>query len=234
MSNQATDSLDQLWGKGSLRTFISHKATHLSKAIELQNTLRNYGFGSFVAYTDVQPMRKWQEAIEQALQTMDILLALLTQDFNDSEWTDQEVGFALGRGIPVVPIKLGRNPYGFIGKYQAINGENRRKQEVVNEVLRYCLDQRPFRKRATDNYITAIANAKSFYEADLLLDHLPSIREMSFRQTVAFRRAYNANKQIYRSRQYKKNVDVIYQVKRLSGYDVTMENGMIVWDETPF
>ncbi len=29
---------------------------------------------------------------------MDALAALLTTDFHDSNWTDQEVGFAIGRG----------------------------------------------------------------------------------------------------------------------------------------
>ena len=52
---------------------------------------------------------------------MDAFVALLTEGFHDSLWTDQEVGFALSRGVPILAVRLGKDPYGFIGKFQALS-----------------------------------------------------------------------------------------------------------------
>jgi len=54
---------------------------------------------------------------------MDAFVALLTEEFHDSDWTDQEVGFALGRTVPVIAVKLDMDSYGFIGKFQAVSCE---------------------------------------------------------------------------------------------------------------
>ena len=54
---------------------------------------------------------------------MDAFAALMTEGFHDSDWTDQEVGFALARGVPVIAVKLGRDPYGFLGKFQALRAD---------------------------------------------------------------------------------------------------------------
>lgn len=71
---------------------------------------------SFVAYTDIKPTKEWQGEIENALHSMDALAAILMPGFKDSDWTDQEVGVAIGRGVPIIPIMRGLTPYGFIGK----------------------------------------------------------------------------------------------------------------------
>jgi len=74
------------------------------------------------------------EKIEQALVSMDLLLALVTDGFRDSNWTSQEIGFALGRGVPVISIRNGMDPFGFFGKKQAINGNGKRASEIAGDV----------------------------------------------------------------------------------------------------
>jgi hypothetical protein len=48
-----------------------------------------------------------------------VLLAYTTPDFLSSRWTGQEVGWALGRELVVQPLRVGADPYGFFGSYQA-------------------------------------------------------------------------------------------------------------------
>ena len=55
----------------------------------------------------------------QALGKADALLSFHTKGFDASEWCGQEIGFALGRGIPVVPIMVDVPPGGFVGALQA-------------------------------------------------------------------------------------------------------------------
>lgn len=103
----------RFWEAGSFRLFLSHLSSFKGKTAALQQSLRPYGISSFVAHLDIEPTRKWQEEIERALFSMDALVAILMPGFKESNWTDQEVGVAIGRGIPVIPIMKGLNPYGF-------------------------------------------------------------------------------------------------------------------------
>ena len=129
--------VDQLWGEGTIRVFISHKAEDKVLANDIKNSFLTYHVASFVAHEDIEPMMEWQIEIERALFSMDLLVALLTPKFNESNWTDQEIGVAIGRKVPVVPIRLGKDPYGFIGRYQAIQEANASK--IVDKIIEYLI-----------------------------------------------------------------------------------------------
>lgn len=107
------------WRKGMFRLFISHLATQRKVAAQLQEHLLRYGISGFVAHNDIEPTLEWQTQIETALATCDALVAMLHSGFHKSDWTDQEIGFAMGRGVPVSSIHFGETPYGFIGRFQA-------------------------------------------------------------------------------------------------------------------
>ena len=106
------------WKDGCLKLFISHLASDKDNAQQLKEKLEQYAISGFVAHSDIQPTKEWQNEIELALETCDSLIALLIPEFHKSKWTDQEIGMALGRNILIIPIKNGQNPYGFIGKFQ--------------------------------------------------------------------------------------------------------------------
>ena len=108
------------WEAGMFRLFISHTTAHAERAGTLRRTLASWGIDAFVAHDTIEPTREWQDVIESALLTCDALCALLTPDFVESRWCDQEVGFVVGRGVLVVPLKVGADPHGFIGKFQAL------------------------------------------------------------------------------------------------------------------
>jgi hypothetical protein len=44
----------------------------------------------------------------------------LSDTFQQTNWTDQEIGYAMKRAILVVPVKVSIVPYGFMGRYQAL------------------------------------------------------------------------------------------------------------------
>jgi hypothetical protein len=108
-----------------LRLFVTHLATYRAFAGELQEALLPLGISCFVAHNDIEPTLEWQAQIETALATCDALVALLHAKFHESKWTDQEIGFAMGRGVPACTVRLGETPYGFIGRFQAFNGNGK-------------------------------------------------------------------------------------------------------------
>jgi hypothetical protein len=114
-------SAKRIWGDEGFRIFLSHRSEVKKETTSLKERLKLFGITSFVAHEDIHPTREWQEEIENALATMDGFVGLLTADFHESDWTDQEVGFAVARAVPIIAVQLGRTPYGFLAKYQGLS-----------------------------------------------------------------------------------------------------------------
>lgn len=112
--------VEGIWALEQLRVFISHIHAVRAEVADLAGFLEGYGCTCFVAHTQIEPSQDWQDVIEQALTSCHVLVAYVTEEFHASRWTDQEIGWALGRGIPVVPVNAGSQPYGFFGAIQAI------------------------------------------------------------------------------------------------------------------
>lgn len=108
------------WIPDQFRLFITHLSADQKSATALKSALSVFRISGFVAHMDIEPTKEWQSVIEQALFTADALVALMTARFKESNWVDQETGIAIGRRLLVIPIRAGRDPYGFIGKYQAL------------------------------------------------------------------------------------------------------------------
>ena len=113
---------DDLWYPADApRVFMSHLASRRQEVHDLAENLKQFGFTCFVAHDAIEPSREWRREIERALNSCDLLLAYVTPHFSESAWTDQETGWALGRGLAAIPISVeGATPYGFIGSYQAV------------------------------------------------------------------------------------------------------------------
>ncbi len=128
-----------IWTPDYFRLFICHVSSQKETAQQLKKVLSLYNISCFVAHTDIEPTRAWQDEIEEALRTMDALAAILTPDFHASKWTDQEVGFAMGKGITVVSLRHGEDPYGFIGKYQGYPIGRKNYTEIASDLVAILL-----------------------------------------------------------------------------------------------
>jgi len=122
------------------RLFISHISAEKTKAVRLKNVLEPLGISGFVAHEDIHPTLEWQGEIERALHTMEVFVSMHTVGFSKSIWTQQEIGFAVGRNIKIVALRMGEDPTGFISKRQALNRGSRTAEEIASEIDRLLLD----------------------------------------------------------------------------------------------
>ena len=135
-SSKTVDSQhSKFWLPGHFRLFLSHLSSFKAKTAQLQRALLSYGISAFVAHKDIKPSKEWQDEIEKALFSMDALAAILTPGFRESNWTDQETGVALGRGVLIIPIMKGVTPYGFIAKYQGLQSEGKTVGQVADSLF---------------------------------------------------------------------------------------------------
>ena len=224
MIESSEEYLTKLWGDGSVRAFISH--THKRRAIasELKECLGKLGISSFVAHMDITPTKKWLREMQAALFSMDLLVAILSKGFKSSDWTDQEVGVAVGRQVPTISIKRKVDPYGFLSEDQAIPGSNS-PREWAETIFEFAANDTRLREMTVDAFILATENALNFKTTDYLFEDLfPHIESLTDSQVVRLVDAFNENSQVHGAFLYNRRVDVPRLMKRLTGYDYRFDD----------
>ncbi|QXQ05581.1 toll/interleukin-1 receptor domain-containing protein [Sphingosinicellaceae bacterium] len=127
-------------GTRRFRVFVSHISKNRTTATALKQSLAFFAIAGFVAHEDVVPTLQWQDEIERALSTMDAFVAIHTSGFRESTWCQQEVGFAVGRGVKIISLKMGEDPTGFLGRHQALACRNQTAQTVAQKVNTILLE----------------------------------------------------------------------------------------------
>jgi len=184
------------WQTDMLRVFISHLAVHKKWAAGLQQALLQYGISGFVAHKDIEPTVEWLNEIELALRTCDGLVALLHEHFHESKWTDQEIGFAMGRGVPVYSVSFDQSPYGFIGRFQAFSGVEREPSTLARALFDAYRKNKQTQDRMNEVLLRRFEQSRTFAEAKERIGYLEdlTIRNPSFAKRIA--KALESNSQI--------------------------------------
>jgi len=147
-----------------MKIFISysHKDKELAGSMKF-HLQYVFGFDVFLAHEDIEPTHEWEDEIIFNLKSCDVLIALITENYNISEWTDQEAGFALARGIQIISINVGANPHGFIKRYQTLR--YRTVKSTCGRILRILVENLNLRESAIKSLINAFGNSNTFSEA---------------------------------------------------------------------
>ena len=189
-----------IWKTGYLRLFISHKDTFKREAGLLADELSHFGISAFVAHDKIEPTKDWQEEILKGLETMEVMLAFVTDDFHESTWTDQELGYALGKGIPIVSLKLQKKaPAGFIGPEQAIRGSLDNIVASAFEIYQSIANKIVEKNRLQDALISAFLDSQSFEETKNRFDRMAKVvKSLSEDQLARIIERFRENEQLYR------------------------------------
>jgi hypothetical protein len=110
------------------RIFLSYSTKDKVLARQIKVQISRKGYSVFLAHEDLKISQEWVSEIRKELRLCDVYVALLTENFRKSEWTDQEAGYALSRSkrkekkclilpITVHPIE---SPHGFLKSFQAL------------------------------------------------------------------------------------------------------------------
>lgn len=177
--------------------FISHCDKDKILAKDIKNHLVKYGVSSFVAHEDINPSTEWIIEIEKALFSMDTMLALLTDGFSNSVWTNQEVGFAYGRNIFILSVRLGEDPSGFVGKFQALRPKLNSAENIAKKIVIHLLEHERTATKMQKSYFHALANTSTYDESEKWAEMLLRISVSTEEVTDILIRSYNDNPQAY-------------------------------------
>lgn len=229
------NELITFWEKGHFKLFISHLAKYKVKASQLQQALKIYGISSFVAHEDIEPTREWQVEIEKALHSMDGLAAILTEGFKDSNWCDQEVGFALGKDVLIIPIKKEIDPYGFIGKYQAIQPKNKSVGQVAEAIFKVIINNEKTKNSMLERFTSLISNSNHLDMALQQMDILSQILDLPKEILEQMIKEISNNPVLSKSEKFINKFKELLKVYNLEFYTLSVIPSIdIADDEIPF
>jgi hypothetical protein len=129
--------------------FLSHINQDASLVVEVASQLNRFGLNTFAAPQRLRGSDEWLPIIENELLTCDALVAFLRPSFRASKWTDQEIGYVLGRRKRVFALTFDSKtiPYGFISKYHAqhVSADSDAKEiaELVIDLMTMHLSRNP-------------------------------------------------------------------------------------------
>ncbi len=187
-----------IWKQDMIRVFISHCDMHKAKARELAEALEPFGFTCFVAHDTITPMSEWRLEIMKGLQTMDILLVYLTDDFHDRVWTDQEVGFALGDAKPVLSVKLGvKDPQGFISHIQAVKADIDTPKETAERLVPLLAEATRSTERVQTAIVKAFCESPDWGETSKRFNRMQKlVKQLSGKEVQMIVEAFDKNDQL--------------------------------------
>jgi hypothetical protein len=189
----------RLWPDGRFRLFLSHVSAHKVEVSKLKAQLGLRGVSAFVAHEDIEPSLEWRDEIELGLRSMHALAALITPEFHASLWTDQEIGWALGRGLLVVPVRLGFDPYGFAGKIQGVSGKLENPEKLASSLVGSLLLNTQTHGEMRRSIVSAFAAATSYEMAQTLRKLIVKIEDFTDEEKAAMQKACTDNPNVARA-----------------------------------
>ncbi|MEX1015011.1 MAG: toll/interleukin-1 receptor domain-containing protein [Candidatus Paceibacterota bacterium] len=187
------------WKPGHFRLFMSHLSVHKETVGRLKISLEKYGISSFVAHEDIEPTKLWEKEIEKGLFSMNALCAILMPGFKKSNWTDQEVGVAIGRGVLVIPIRKKIDPYGFIGKFQGFQANNKTIGEVAKGTFKILSTHEKTRSKLINKLVDLFLMSNNAEEAYYRLEALKLIKDLPEDKVEKLREEIFKNKNLDQS-----------------------------------
>ncbi len=159
--------------------FISYEHTDVDYANRLNKILAKYNIAAFVAYRNTREGEPFQPDIIAALNKMTFFISIHTEAFSASAYCQQEVGFALARGVKMIQIKLGKDPDGFIKGITAIV-QNAQNLDIITPRILKILAESP---KTKDLYSAKVADkvAKKLTEKHAIPDYLYKERKAIYR-----------------------------------------------------
>jgi hypothetical protein len=101
------------------RVFLSYAHADREKVQSLDVLLRDMGLAP-VWDRDIGGGSAFDDGIRRRIAQAHVFMPLLTSNSRDRVWLHQEIGYAVGIGVPVVPVALGALPEGMLSGIQAI------------------------------------------------------------------------------------------------------------------
>lgn len=180
-----------------LQVFASHLTKSKIFVADFGQQLKALGIDLFVAHESIVATKHWADEIEANLRTCHAGIVFVEADSIQSQWCDQEVGWLLGRGVPLPTLKLdGTDPYGPLGQRQAIQAAGKYALVLVDQVVDVFRAEAALAPYMTESLTQALMNSYSWDNTRRVWKFLQYYRELTSDQIQRIEKTIPENGQL--------------------------------------
>lgn len=154
--------------------------------------------------------------------------------FFQSCWTNQEIGFALGRGVPIISLKLEKEaPQGFIQDTQAIICGLDSNQDTVSKIYKVLSQKLNHEERIRKSLIQAFIKSPNFEETLKRFTRLQSLEKITDLDIKQIIKGFNHNDQLYNCRYLVPKFLNFLKNRTDQDYQMNIKNNQIITCDAP-
>lgn len=188
---------ESAWKRDGLRLFFSHLSAERQLVGAVAEKLSGIGLNAFVAHDSITPTHDWLEVIEGALSTCDGMIAFLHPGFRESEWCDNEIGWGMGRRIPILPLNFSVPPYGLLGSKQHNFIKSSDPNYIYYEIIKWIGTVKNFDQIFENSVTLGLVNSVNFINTNNCVNILGNLDQLSSQNYDLLIAAAKQNDQIY-------------------------------------
>jgi len=118
-----------------------HEDDKLAGKVKIE--VERQGSTAFLAHKDIEISKTWREEILSNLKACQALIAIVTPNFTQSSYANQEVGFVMGKGKPVISLNFMKDLPGFLESLQAVHASEANLGASVEKAIKVIQGRDP-------------------------------------------------------------------------------------------
>jgi hypothetical protein len=181
----------------NLRLFASHLSDHRAFVGQVAAHLRALRIELFVAHDSIPMDAPWEADIADSLSNCEAAVAFIHPGFHASHYCMQEIGWLLGRGIPLARLLLGEAPRGLLGSLQGRSLAGRPADEIATAILEWCGQQPGLAQALVESLSQAFEDSPNFRRTDRIWSQLKLAESPSALQLERILRGAESNDQVF-------------------------------------
>lgn len=180
-----------------LHLFGSHLSAHRALLGEVETELKKYGVRLFVAHDSIPMDAPWEREIVDALNQCHGGVVFVHPGIHASFYCMQEVGWMLGRGIPVARLMFGESPKGLLGALQGRPVHGLSASEIAAAIMDWAVVHETLRQNLAESLTKALDASHAFSVTDMVWERLRQVDTLSATQLRRVLHAVETNSQVF-------------------------------------
>jgi TIR domain len=179
--------------------FGSHISAERKFVGDVRERLGSYGITLFVAHDSIPMDADWEPDIVKALNACQAAVVFLHSGIYDSFYCQQELGWLLGRGVPIARLLAPESPKGLLGKVQGAPIISKTADDTGDFIAQWCQSgkQQVLWSHLATSLVQALRHSPDYATTDLLWPRLTEISELTPSQLELLMEAVESNSQVY-------------------------------------
>ena len=154
----------------------------------------------FLAHYDLHPGQKFYAEIRQEINSCDVFISLISENYRTSEHANQELGIAAGLEKLILPICIDNTrPSAFIFGVHCVCCEETEIDDQIVNIEIAITNLINWENKTIDPYIERLGNSESWAEAAYWAQKLQGMGNFTVKQVTQIGNAIIANNQVRNS-----------------------------------